>query len=592
MEYRISVPGSGGAYEFRARVASQMSGGSFEVRLQSGAVLATVAVPNTGSWQAWTTVAVPINLPGGNHTIRLVSTSGAGWNINWLEIAAPSPGQYVTLPALLQAEAYTAQQGTQTEPTSAPGGGLNVGYIDQGDWLEYRVSSPGGSFLFHVEVASAMSGGSFELRTSTGELLTTMTVPNSGGWQNWTSITNYITVPAGNHTIRITSTSAASWNINWLEFRQGQNPPPGYVTIPARIEAEAYITMNGVQTEATSDAGGGQNVGYIDPGDWIEYNIAVPAGGGTFGFDARVASATGGSFELRLADGTYLQTISVPNTGGWQNWTTVRSSLALPGGHHTIRLVSLNPGYWNINWLEFFVNSAPGYVAIPSTIQAEDYTAMNGVQTEATSDAGGGQNVGYIDAGDWLEYKVQVGTSGTYRIDFRTATPFSDAGFNLMIRNDGTGDAIFIHVPLTNTGGYQSWNTQSIQWPAGAGNYTIRLTSAGNYWNINYLTFTPVAAGRMVEPALTGSFTEQKAGLQVYPNPVQDMVTLELSRIEEGTVSIEVISIDGRVVKSASWKKGSGAGRTMLSMSDLRSGQYLLRLRQGNWVETRKVIKR
>jgi hypothetical protein len=52
--------------------------------------LATVAVPTTGGWQTWQTMSVTVNLVAGTQTIRLQSTTGAGWNINWLEITGGS----------------------------------------------------------------------------------------------------------------------------------------------------------------------------------------------------------------------------------------------------------------------------------------------------------------------------------------------------------------------------------------------------------------------------------------------------------------------------------------------------------------------
>jgi hypothetical protein len=44
-------------------------------------------VPNTGDWQRYTTVSVPVTLAQGAQTIRLLSTGGGGWNINWLQFA-------------------------------------------------------------------------------------------------------------------------------------------------------------------------------------------------------------------------------------------------------------------------------------------------------------------------------------------------------------------------------------------------------------------------------------------------------------------------------------------------------------------------
>ena len=55
-------------------------------------------------------------------------------------------------------------------------------------------------------------------------------------------------------------------------------PPPSPTTIT--VEAENYLWMQGVQTEDTSDVGGGKNVGYIDTGDWMSYpEVTIPSTG-------------------------------------------------------------------------------------------------------------------------------------------------------------------------------------------------------------------------------------------------------------------------------------------------------------------------
>jgi len=136
------------------------------------------------------------------------------------------------------------------------------------------------------------------------------------------------------------------------------NPPNGggggggtYTTIPAKIEAEAYSSMNGIQFETTTDTGGGQNVGYIDAGDYMNYNIHVNSAG-TFTVDLRVASQPGGG-SLQLKSGsTVLKTVTVPNTGGWQTWTTVNSgNISLGEGDQVIQVYAVAGG-WNFNWLD------------------------------------------------------------------------------------------------------------------------------------------------------------------------------------------------------------------------------------------------
>jgi uncharacterized delta-60 repeat protein len=367
IEYRIAVPAGGGNYDFITRVASGI-GARFELRMNDGMLLATVEVPRTEGWQNWTTVSTPVTLPQGNHTIRLVSTSYAGWNINWLEFAVP--GNYVTIPAKIEAEAYTNQFGTQNEPTSDAGGGQNVGYIDENDFLEYKVRvTAAGAFTLTTRVASIMSGGQFVVTNHAGDVLARVNVPNTGGWQNWTDVSTTLNLPAGDQVLRLVSSSAPNWNINYLVFSQDQS---SYVRIPAKIEAEAYTAMSGVQNEPTSDAGGGQNVGYIDIYDWMDYNINVPSAG-QYKLDLRVAtpSISNPEFQVKIGD-QVLATVKVPNTGGFQNWTTVSVMVNLPAGNQTVRLISTGGGYWNINWLQFSWPASPAITkAIPVRITGE-----------------------------------------------------------------------------------------------------------------------------------------------------------------------------------------------------------------------------
>jgi hypothetical protein len=124
-----------------------------------------------------------------------------------------------------------------------------------------------------------------------------------------------------------------------------------YIPIPATIEAEAYDEMSGIQLEATTDAGGGQNVGYCDPGDWLDYTINVPVEG-QYTIELRVASLNKtGAFSLKNGTIT-LATFALPNgTGGWQTWTTLSKTVSLKAGNQTLRL-SVTGKDININWLK------------------------------------------------------------------------------------------------------------------------------------------------------------------------------------------------------------------------------------------------
>jgi uncharacterized protein YjdB len=140
------------------------------------------------------------------------------------------------------------------------------------------------------------------------------------------------------------------------------------VTIPARIQAEDWIAMSGVQTQTTSDEGGGLNVGWIDQGDWMDYAINVPSAG-TYAVDFRLASPNSGrQLQLRVGS-TTLATVTVPQTGGWQNWQTVSTTANLSAGSQTIRILASSGSGWNINWFEIKSEStiAPTSVTVSPT---------------------------------------------------------------------------------------------------------------------------------------------------------------------------------------------------------------------------------
>ena len=120
--------------------------------------------------------------------------------------------------------------------------------------------------------------------------------------------------------------------------------------VSIQIEAENYAVMSGVQTEPCSE--GGQDVGWIDANDWIVWNVNIPTAG-TYTVQYRVASLNGGGvIQLEKAGGSPVYgSVSVPGTGGWQNWTTISHQVTLTAGQQQIAVKALAGGY-NINWLK------------------------------------------------------------------------------------------------------------------------------------------------------------------------------------------------------------------------------------------------
>ena len=116
---------------------------------------------------------------------------------------------------------------------------------------------------------------------------------------------------------------------------------------------------DGIDLEATSDTvdntgAGAYDLGWTTSGQWFHYTVNV-ATAGTYTVSLRLAapSAVTGGLDIANASGTDLSgLISVPATGGWQDWATVTATVTLPAGVQTLTIAQDAAG-WNIHYLTF-----------------------------------------------------------------------------------------------------------------------------------------------------------------------------------------------------------------------------------------------
>lgn len=138
----------------------------------------------------------------------------------------------------------------------------------------------------------------------------------------------------------------------------------------------------------------------------------------------------------------------------------------------------------------------------------------------------GGHNIGWIEAGEWLAYTVDVQTAGTYTVGARVASTNTSGTFRIEV--DGQDRTGPIAVP--NTGGWQTWQTVQGQLHLDAGLQTVRfrVVSAGGGFNLNWLNFTReggCSAADLAEPYGTLNFFDLSTymGLFTAQDPAADL---------------------------------------------------------------------
>lgn len=166
------------------------------------------------------------------------SVSGNSWQNSSNE--GPFGGTPAAVPGTVQAENYdtggqgvaynvasvngTANgyraDGVDLESTSDTGGGYNVGWTGGGQWFRYTVNvASAGRYTVSLRVAapSAVTGALHLSDASGTNLSGSVAVPATGAWQNWTTVTATVTLPAGRQVLTL-SQDNGGWNINSLAF--------------------------------------------------------------------------------------------------------------------------------------------------------------------------------------------------------------------------------------------------------------------------------------------------------------------------------------------------------------------------------------
>ncbi len=159
--------------------------------------------------------------------------------------STPYTGTPVALPGSVQFENYDAggsmiayydttsgnngsvyrANNVDIQVTTDAGGGWNLAWVKASEWLKYTVNiAAAGTYSVDVRVASDGAGGTFHIEVDGANATGPITVPNTGGWQTWQTITKTgVSLPAGTHVLRVVmDTNGATGsigNLNWFAVR-------------------------------------------------------------------------------------------------------------------------------------------------------------------------------------------------------------------------------------------------------------------------------------------------------------------------------------------------------------------------------------
>jgi subtilisin family serine protease len=503
----LTSPANGATYSVPtiplAATAADGDGNVTQVSFYNGAsLIGTDTLPPYTL--TWTNVSI------GTYTLTAVATDDLGATTTsgavTVQVVPPPPstpfgGTLRAIPGLLEAENFDdggegiAYHDTTAgnvggkyrttdvdiESSSDSGGGYNIGWVVASEWLKYTVSATvSANYTFQARVASQGSGGSFHVEIDGANATDALVVPNTGGWQTWQTVTLAgIPINAGTHVLRVVfDSNGASGSVG---------------------NFSAFVwTVTGVNTPPS--------VTLVSPAGGATYTAPT-----TIALSANASDIDGTVTQVSFYNGASLIGTDVTAPYAW-SWTNVHA-----GSYHLTAIATDNGATTTTSTsVDITVVEPPPSTplggtpaAIPGLVEAENFddggqgiaysdtTSLNfgasyrstAVDIEPTSDLGGGYNVGWIDAGEWLKYTVSVSAFASYTLELRLAAPGTGGIVHLEVDGaDVTGP-----VAVPNTGGWQTW--QSVLLPGIAlntGLHVLRLAfdttgSSGSVANINYM---------------------------------------------------------------------------------------------------------
>ncbi|GAX26198.1 hypothetical protein FisN_16Lh015 [Fistulifera solaris] len=361
LRYVVGIP-EDGLYQLSLRISSATEGGSVRVvSVDTRAVLATFSnLPSTAD--AWTTVSTNLTLPVGLHTIELFVDQG-GWSLQWMNLlpidVVSSPTVSTTMAPVMTPVSVTTSP-TKLSLTTAPA---------------TLTSAPIAAPLVPVTPSVVIPMAPEAMPPLFTPVVTPVAVP----------LAPSVMVPVVTPVAAPVSTPIA--------------PATTPVSVPATsilppvisldecnlfLNASDYASMSGVSYEAGTDY-----VGYLDSGDWVVYNLTLPAG--TYQLDTMVASPEGmGSFLLiDAASQTPLMLQNeLPLTGNWTTWQVASTVFSLPASTTTpfeLEMKIYSDG-WNLQSLCFRETTAvvpPFQIPGPPTMEPTTAATFTRTSSEA-----------------------------------------------------------------------------------------------------------------------------------------------------------------------------------------------------------------
>ena len=402
---------------------------------------------------------------------------------------------------------YRTDENVDIIPCTDSLGGYNVTEIDSAEYLIYTVFVPAdGEYNISARYSGITEGGTISVFFDDVDKTGPIAVPSTNGAQNWADLTIASGVSLTKGVQKMTllfGGTSNSFNLN-------------NITVSLVDLVDQSITFSSIPPVREMN-------------DDDIYLYASATSGLTVSISSsnpEVASISGGYLQINGV-GTTTITASQEGNSAFNPATSITQDFQVIADGNALR------------------------------IEAEDYTSMSGIDTQATSDIDGDLNVGWIGTGDYMQYTVEIPADGTYVFEYRVAC-WDENSFLSTSVNGTTVETLY----LSNTGGTQIWETMYSRTliDLTAGTNTIRITAGGGNWNLNWFKIYPQDV-KVTDVSLPSTLTLGVESVDTLTATVSPQVaTNSLVTWASSDTSVATVDSDGVVT-------AMGVGSTIITVT-------------------------
>lgn len=439
-----------------------------------------------------------------------------------------------------------------TTDTTDKSNGYNIGWTADGEWLQYTITVDStGSYQLNLRYGAMGSESTIRLQVDGVDIIEPVKLPSTGGYNVWQTYTiENVPLTVGTQKLKLIF-KVGGLNLGYLDFDLAANfnEIPFAPTYAATTEeGDVFFSLN--KSIDTTELAAIAGFSITADGNEVEIeSIEVEEGNNKLLVfylnaelnDGMVLKASYDGDVVKATDGTSLEAFT-----------------------------------------DFeIINNLPFHYALPAKVEAENFTTNYGLELETTTDTGGGQNIGYTNYGDYLEYLISVEEESDFKVEVRVAS--ESAGGKLALKQlDNEGEVLNeVEITVPVTGGWQTWQTVSEEMHLDAGRGILKLEILQPEFNVNWINFK--------KQTVSGIGDKTQGSLNLYPNPVNSAIRIELpNKVYTTNNSVTICTVQGKVIYKKEQLKQQDFEQ--FSIETLQAGLYILKLNMGDSFWSGKIL--